>query len=174
VGGKTGPRALAIASALVSVLTNSAVAHADAPPFPDLSTYTPDTVGDYFIAVANSGRGEPTAAVYFLTPDPDHVTCDFASGAAQCAGFDYPGVPPAGADKVNWIATDRGVTQSNVSIDSGHKVNGRRVKVLPPKHSIAVGDVICGADGARTLGCKDARGRGFVLSPLGTTWLPHV
>jgi hypothetical protein len=41
-------------------------------------------------------------------------------------------------------------------------------------HSITVNGIICGADNAGTTACKDPQGRGFVLSPHGSGWLPHV
>jgi hypothetical protein len=174
VSDKSWRQALVVATALVNALTTGPSARADTPPFPDLTGYAPVNVADYFIAVANTGRGEPIALVYFLTPNPDHLSCDIASGAAQCAGNDLPGIPPAGANRVNWIATDTGVTQSNVPIESGHKVNGRWIKVLPPWHSITMDGVICGVDNAHLTACKDPHGRGFVLSPRGSSWLPHV
>ncbi|QCR71458.1 hypothetical protein FCV17_06315 [Mycobacterium avium subsp. hominissuis] len=33
---------------------------------------------------------------------------------------------------------------------------------------------ICGVDNSGTTACKDPQGRGFVLSPHGSGWLPHV
>ncbi|MBZ4620668.1 hypothetical protein GBO18_12020, partial [Mycobacterium avium subsp. hominissuis] len=34
--------------------------------------------------------------------------------------------------------------------------------------------VVCGVDDSGTTACKDPQGRGFVLSPHGSGWLPHV
>jgi hypothetical protein len=51
---------------------------------------------------------------------------------------------------------------------------GPTFKTLPPMHSITVSGVICGVDDAGTTACKKAQARGFVLSPHGSGWLPHV
>ncbi|MDR3663178.1 MAG: hypothetical protein P4L86_22810 [Mycobacterium sp.] len=48
------------------------------------------------------------------------------------------------------------------------------LKTLPPFHALTVNGVICGVEDARTTACKDAQCRGFVLSPKGAIWLPHV
>ncbi|CAG6866798.1 hypothetical protein [Mycobacterium avium] len=41
-------------------------------------------------------------------------------------------------------------------------------------HSITVDGVICGVDNSGTTACKDPQDRGFILSPHGSKWLPHV
>lgn len=131
------------------------VAGADTPAFPDINSYT------------------PVNGVYFLTPGG--ITCDFFSGQAQCTGNNFPAVPPAaGPGTVNVIGTASGLAQSGNPIAPNGKVYGRCLKTLPPKHSITVDGVICGVDDSGVTACKDRQGRGFVLSPHGSVWLPHM
>ncbi|GAA4294708.1 hypothetical protein [Mycobacterium paraffinicum] len=166
--GKTLP----IAAGIVSVVVVSCSAHADAPAFPDINSYTPVNVADYAIGLPNTGR-TPLNTVYFLTPDG--ITCDFFSGQAQCTGNNFPAVPPAaGPGTVNVIGTASGLAQSGNPIAPNGQVYGRSLKLLPPKHSITVDGVICGVDDSGVTACKDPQGRGFVLSPHGSAWLPHV
>jgi hypothetical protein len=148
--------------------------HADPPKFPDLSHYTPVNVHDYEKSFTTPGQA-PIPMVYFLTPDG--ITCDFtSSAAAQCTGNNFPGVPPAtpsagGGARVNWIATNVPLQPTTAPIATS---GGPTFKTLPPMHSITVGGIVCGVDDAGTTACKDGQGRGFVLSPHGSGWLPHV
>jgi hypothetical protein len=90
-----------------------------------------------------------------------------------------PAVPPAasnpnaGITGVNWIGTTTGLKQTNEG-EPSRVIDGHPVKTLPPGRSITVNGVICGVDNAGTTACKDPQGRGFVLSPRGSGWLPHV
>jgi len=138
---------------------------ADAPTFPDMSRYVPVNAADY--EVDASTPGIHTTQVIFLTPDG--ITCDFMTPpAAICTGNNFPSVPPATVG-VNSIGTDYGLA----AIGSGipQRTN---LKTLPPFHTLTVNGVICGVDDKRTTACKDPQGRGFVLSPNGSAWLPRV
>ncbi|ASW83695.1 hypothetical protein MINTM008_03750 [Mycobacterium intracellulare] len=165
-------RTLAVAAGVLTAFMTSCNARADAPAFPDISGYSPVTVADYTIGLPNTGRA-PLNMVYFLTPDG--ITCDFFSGEAQCTGNNFPAVPPAsGAGTVNAIGTASGLAQSGDPIAPNGQVYGHPLKTLPPLHSITVDGIICGVDNSGTTACKDPQGRGFVLSPHGSGWLPHV
>ncbi|WP_322860847.1 hypothetical protein U8D42_23700 [Mycobacterium europaeum] len=162
----------AVAAAILSALLTSCSAHADTPTFPDINNFTKVNVEDYTIGLPNTGR-TPLNTVYFLTPDG--ITCDFFSGQAQCTGNNFPGIPPAAEPgTVNAIGTTSGLVQSGNPIAPNGQVYGHPLKTLPPFHSITVDGVICGVDNSGTTACKDAQGRGFVLSPHGSGWLPHV
>ncbi|OBI29845.1 hypothetical protein [Mycolicibacter sinensis] len=167
----------AIAATAGAAVITAACAHADAPTFPDISGYTPVTASDYIIEIPNTGRA-PIKQVYFLTPDG--ITCDFSAGQAQCTGNNFPSVPPAQSDPsrgitgANWVGTMTGLKQTNAPIAEGDTVQGQPIKTLPPLHSIAVDGVICAVDDAGTTACKDPQNRGFVLSPHGSGWFPHV
>lgn len=167
-----------LVTAMVASLTIGACnAHADAPSFPDISGYAPVTAPEYVIEIPNTGH-PPIKQVYFLTPDG--IACDFTAAQAQCTGNNFPAVAPAPSDAsrgitgANWIGTMTGLKQTNAQIADGITVQGRPIKSLPPFHSITVDGVICGVDDAGTTACKDPQGRGFVLSPNGSGWLPHV
>jgi hypothetical protein len=139
--------------------------HATTPQFPDFSKYAPVDVADY--RVDSSSPGHPGTQVVFLTPDG--ITCAFSTPAsAGCAGNTFPAVSAAESG-VNSIGTDTPMDTTNAPI-----AHGRTTKTLPPFHTITVDGVVCGVDDARTTACKDTRGRGFVLSPNGSGWLPHV
>lgn len=158
--------AVCTAAAVISACS----AHADPPRFPDLGSYLPANAADY--RVDASTPGIPATQVFFLTPDG--IICSFLSGQAQCTGNNLPGIPPAspasdGSQRVNWIGTASRLQQIT---PSGPTPNG--VKTLPPSHSITVDGVICGVDNSGMTACKDPQGRGFVLSPKGSGWLPHV
>lgn len=165
-----------ISTLVVAACSVACAAHADPPKFPDLSAEASVNVGDYTIDVPNPGR-QPLATVYFLTPDG--VVCNFATDQAQCSGNNLPGVPPApsspnaGITGVNWIGTTTGLKQTNEG-EPSRVIDGHPVKTLPPGHSITVNGIICGVDSSGTTACKDPQGRGFVLSPHGSGWLPHV
>ena len=162
----------AVAAGIVSAIVTSCTAHADPPAFPDISGYTPVNVADYTIGLPNTGRA-PLDTVYFLTPDG--ITCDFFSGEAQCTGNNFPALPPAtAASNVNAVGTTSGLGQTSDPIAANGQVYGHSLNTLPPLHSIAVNGVICGVDNGGTTACKDPQGRGFVLSPHGSGWLPHV
>ncbi|GBE67120.1 hypothetical protein MFM001_35820 [Mycobacterium sp. MFM001] len=162
-------KALILATAVVgAAVTGACNAHADVPTFPDISGYAPVNAQDYTIALPNTGRA-PLNMVYFLTPDG--ITCAFGNPpSAACTGNNFPAVPPASGDSVNSISTSTGLGQTNAPIAA----QGRPIKTLPPMHSITVNGVICGVDGGGTTACKDPQGQGFVLSPSGSGWLPHV
>ncbi|MEB4209692.1 hypothetical protein [Mycobacterium sp. 94-17] len=159
-----------------AALSGACAAHADPLKFPDLSGYAPVNVKDYDISVPNPGQ-PPDQTVYFLTPDG--VICSFISGEAECRGNNLPAIPPApsnpnaGITGVNWIGTTTGIKQTNEG-EQSRVIDGQPIRTLPPSHSITVNGIICGVDNAGTTACKDPQGRGFVLSPHGSGWLPHV
>jgi hypothetical protein len=159
-----------------TIFLGACAAHADTPRFPDLGGYAPVDAKDYTIDVPNPGRPSlPT--VYFLTPDG--VVCNFTSDQAQCSGNNFPAVPPApsnpnaGITGVNWIGTTTGLKQTNEG-EPSRVIDGHPLKTLAPSHSLTVSGIICGADNSGMTACKDPQGRGFVLSPQGSGWLPHV
>jgi hypothetical protein len=160
-------KALAIATGVITAFVTSYTARADTPNFPDFSAYTRANVDEYTVPVPNPGR-EPLGTVYFVANDGS-ITCDFVSAAGQC---NFPATP-AGPNGPNWIATDLGLKHTNGSIAPGNKIYGRRIKTLPPLHSITVNGVICGVNDAGTTACKDPQGRGFVLSPDDSGLLPY-
>ncbi|WP_155769503.1 hypothetical protein [Mycobacterium asiaticum] len=161
--------ALAVGAVLAAALS-ACTAHAEPSKFPDISRYTPVNIADYRINTTTPGH--PSSEIYFLTPDG--ITCNFPIGAAQCSGNNLPAIPPAsGLNEVNWIGTDTGLKKTTEGPISG-VVHGQQVKTLPPFHSITLSGVICGVDDAKMTACKDAQGRGFVLSPAGSGWLPKV
>jgi hypothetical protein len=159
-----------------AALIGSCAAHADPLTFPDLSAYAPANVKDYEILVPNPGR-QPDPTVYFLTPD--NIICKFTLDQASCSGNNLPSIPPAasnpeaGINGINWIGTTSGLNQTSGGAPS-RVVNGQAIKSLPPSHSLTVNGFICGVDNSGTTACKDPQGRGFVLSPHGSGWLPHV
>jgi hypothetical protein len=139
--------------------------HASTPRFPDLSKYTPVDAVDY--RVDASTPGHPATQVVFLTPDG--ITCAFSTPAsAGCTGNNFPAVPPAAAG-VNSIGTDAGLDTTNAPI-----ARTVTAKTLPPFHTITVDGVVCGVDDAHTTACTDGHHRGFILSPGGSGWLPHI
>ena len=158
------------AGVLVVAVVSACSAHADPPKFPDIGSYEPVDVSDYALDASTSGM--PAIQVYFETPDG--VICNFLSGQAQCTGNNLPGLPPAsptskGAPRVNWIGTSSGLKPVVPSDDRSVGVN-----TLPAMHSITVDGVICGVDGSETTACRDRQGRGFILSPSWSGWLPKV
>lgn len=157
-------------------LMGVSTAHADALSFPDLSTYAPANTKDYQISVPNPGR-QPEQTVYFLTPDG--IVCKFTLDQASCSGNNLPAIPPAasnpdaGINGVNSIGTTSGLKQTSGG-EPSHVILGQPIKTLPPEHSLTVNGFVCGVDNSGTTACKDPQGRGFVLSPHGSGWLPHV
>lgn len=151
------------------------VARGDTPQFPDLSGYTPVDIADYRIDTTTPGH--PSSGTYFVTPDG--VVCDFSTLQAQCSGNNLPAIPAAASDparglnRVNWIGTTTGLKQTNEG-PVGYTVHDQLLKSLPPFHSISVSGSICGVDDKGTTACRDAKGRGFILSPTWSGWLPKV
>lgn len=120
----------------------------------------------------------PSSEIYFATPDG--VICNITAVQAQCSGNNLPAIPPAVSDpsrnfnRVNWIGTASGLKQTNEGAVP-NPLNGQTIKTLPPLHSISAFGALCGVDDKGTTACKDSRGgRGFVLSPQGSGWLPKV
>lgn len=148
---------------LLSLATQPS-ARADTPPFPDLSHYTPANVADFEIDASTPGIH--ATQVVFLTPDG--IRCSFSPPVAGCTGNNFPSVPPA-VNGVNNIGTDQGVYSAFDGIPQANNL-----KTLPPFHTLTVGGVTCGVDDKRTTACKDSQGHGFILSPNGSGWLPHL
>lgn len=165
---------LAAAAALLGGVQAPA-SHADPPPFPALGGYAPVNIADYRIDTTTPGH--PSSGTYFLTPDG--VVCNFSSLQPQCRGNNLPAIPPAasepskGLNRSNWIGTVTGLKQTNEGSPTD-TFNGQPIKTLPPLHSITIGSAICGVDNQGTTACKDAQGRGFILSPAWSGWLPKV
>jgi hypothetical protein len=165
-------KTIAVAAGVISVtLIAACSAHADSPKFPDFSGYAAVDVHDYSIDTTTPGIA--STGTYFLTPDG--IICGFSRGlGAGCTGNNFPGIPPASDGRVNAIATNAPVRQTSIPIGADGEVHGQPLKTLPPLHSITVDEVVCGVDDSGTTACKDSQGRGFVLSPHGSGWLPHV
>jgi len=102
---------VAVSATLAIGMLSACNAHADPPAFPDLGSYTPANVQDYTVVGPNSGRPEPLAGVYFLTPDG--ITCGFGSPpSAGCSGSKLPALPaptPEGMGLLTSIGTNTGV-----------------------------------------------------------------
>lgn len=163
-----------VASVVGMAVSGACAGHADPPTFPDLSGYAPVNPADYAVTYPNSGRPTPLDVITFATPDG--VICAFGNPpSAGCTGNNLPGMPPAspsssGYPRVNAISTGAGPHPTSEGADT----EGHTVKTLAPFHSISVNGVICGVDDSGTTACKDPQGRGFVLSPHGSRWLPQV
>lgn len=71
------------------------------------------------------------------------------------------------------VRTMAGQKQSN-DPTRGNPIQGRPIKTLAPQHSITVDAAVCGVNDDKTTVCKDPLCSGFVLSPNGSGWLPHV
>ncbi|MGJ6125535.1 hypothetical protein QN239_23465 [Mycolicibacterium sp. Y3] len=169
-------KALAVAAVTSGVAVLSAgISSANPPAFPDLSGYTPVDIADYRIDTTTPGHS--SSGTYFATPDG--VICNFSSLQPQCRGNNFPAVPPAASDparglnRANWIGTVTGLKQTNEGTPT-NTFNGQAIKTLPPLHSITVGGAVCGVDDHGTTACKDSQGRGFILSPEWSGWLPKV
>ncbi|MEZ0049543.1 hypothetical protein ABIA30_000533 [Mycobacterium sp. MAA66] len=167
-------RSLAVVLSTLAVGVSSACnAQADPPVFPDLASYTPVSAQDYTVSGPNSGRPEPLTGVYFLTPDG--ITCGFGSPpSAGCTGNNLPALPaptPEGMGLLNSIGTNTGVRKSTTPLAVA---GAPAFKTLPPLHSLTVDGVVCGVDGSGMTACKDPQGRGFILSPSWSGWLPKV
>lgn len=166
------------AAALVGVgvvTMQQPVAYADPPQFPDIDSYSPVNTQDYIVALPNPGRA-PTQKVYFATPDG--IFCAFApsavgiTGSAGCSSTRLPGLAPMGP--YTSIGTTNGPRATNSSPFVDGSIQGQKLATLPPFHSISVDGMICGVDDKGTTACKDPQGRGFLISPSWTGWLPKI
>ncbi|MBU9766065.1 hypothetical protein FR943_19740 [Mycobacterium sp. TNTM28] len=144
--------------------------------FPDMSSFTAANPEDYAVHYETPGRPNAAATAYNFTT-PDGIRCSFdRSSAAGCTGNNLPALTPLECDPakrmygVNAISTGRNVWQtSDTSCDK--PPTG---KELPPFHTLTVYGVTCGVDDKGTTACKDPQGRGFVLSPSWSGWIPKV
>jgi len=143
--------------------------------FPDMSSYTAANPDDYKREYKTPGRPDATMTAYnFATPDG--VSCGFDQPpVASCAGNNLPAIPPVCKPPernygANEIATDIGLREVGLPCEN----KSPEYKVLPPFHTLTVYGVTCGVDDKGTTACKDPRGRGFVLSPSWSGWLPKV
>jgi hypothetical protein len=159
-----------IATIGLAVVASCTESHAEPAAFPDLGAYTPVNVSDYAVELPNPPH-DPTNAVYFLTPDG--IPCNFHTGSVGCTG-DIPGVQDKAKNPFTHVGTDSGIQATTSTLYGDATIQGHPISSLPPLHSIAAGGSICGADDAGTTACKDYQGRAFVISPQGTSWLPHV
>ncbi|MHA3022961.1 hypothetical protein ACXPWS_22215 [Mycobacterium sp. BMJ-28] len=182
-------RASLVAAALLSVVTGSVVAcTTNSGPardtgvtptddrFPELESYTPANPDEYQRQTENPGR--PTSLTSFGFFTPDGVACTFTSlPSAACTSADLPGIPPAHCDKVTGkgsvytMSTESGLRQFGSAFCQGGSTLRPR---LPPFHRLTVYGVTCGVDDKGTTACKDPQGRGFVLSPSWSGWLPKI
>ncbi len=161
-----------VAIALATLCYGTCTAHADPPPFPDLDKYAPVDAAEYTIALPSPGD-RPIDQTFFLTPDG--IPCTFLNPSiAGCTNGNLPGVPlQAGARYVR-VSTDSGIKPYGSSSYVNGTIQGHPLKTLPPFHSLSVNGTICGVDDSGTTACKDPQGRGFILSPAGSAWYPHV
>jgi hypothetical protein len=143
--------------------------------FPDISSYAPVNADDYMWQTDNPGRPNKITTYGFSTPDG--IGCTFGeSSSASCTGNNFPTIPAAHCDPAqgtygeNEISTDTGLRKIS---DTGCASNALS-KVLPPFHTLTVYGVTCGVDDKGTTACKDPQGRGFVLSPSWSGWIPKV
>jgi len=141
-----------------------------------MTGYAPVDVAEYRIDTTSPGHA--SSAIYFLTPDG--IACNFRSGGAQCTGNNFPAIPPApsnpssGLKLVNWIGTSTKLQQTNNPIASDGRALGQQIRTLPPFHTLTVDGATCGVDDKKMAACKDSQGRGFVLSPAWSGWIPKV
>jgi hypothetical protein len=158
--------------------TTASSAPGSARTFPDMSSYTAANPDEYKRESDNPGR--PTKLITYGFTTPDGVECTFGQPpSASCAGNNLPAIAPAVCDpeqrvfRYNTISTSQGVRQWPRSRSTCSE-NPSSGKELPPFHTLTVFGVTCGVDDKGTTACKDRQGRGFVLSPSWSGWLPKV
>ena len=173
----------ALLMALMAELFSACESAAEPPEpakFPDLASYSPVNPSDYEQQLDNPGRPSKRIGFYFKTPDGIQCSFDDQVPAAICVGNNLPSIPAAQCDTarrtfaVNTIDTQNGLSKASGTSCNADSFGRSSDKVLPPLHSITVNGVICGVDDRKTTACKDPQGRGFVLSPSWSGWLPHV
>ncbi len=159
--------------AVVLAATISVAPSASAAPlsFPDLSRYAPVNPADYTIELANTG-GPSIPVVYFVTPDG--IPCTFTDGSAGCIGDNLPGIQSKDKNPYTYVDTVSGIQRAGSTQFVDNKVHGTPIKQLPAMHSISVGGVTCGVDGAGQTACRDSENEGFILSPSWSGWLKHT
>jgi hypothetical protein len=145
-------------------------AHADPPKFPDLSSYAPVNASDYALDATTPGIA--SNQVFFLTPDG--VPCSFLSGTAGCTGDNLPGVPDKDKSPYTYGGTASGIHAAGSTPFVNDMVRGQPIRTLPAFHLITFSGATCGVDDSGTTACKDSQGRGFILSPSWSGWLPKV
>ncbi|MCV7235666.1 hypothetical protein [Mycobacterium branderi] len=174
-------RLVAALPVLMAGLISACAANAEPsgpPKFPDMSSYASVKPDDYAQQLDNPGRPNKLTGYYFNTPDG--IQCSFDQlPAAICTGNNLPAIPAPKCDPAKRIYPVNTIsTQSGLSKTSGSSCNdnsfGKTNKVLPPFHKLTVYGVTCGVDDKKMTACKDPQGRGFVLSPSWSGWLPHV
>jgi hypothetical protein len=164
---------LALTTGVVAIaLLSACTAHAKPEPgkFPDISGYTPVNVDDYRIDTTSPGFS--SNQVVFLTPDG--IPCTIASKGAGCTGDNLPGIQPADKNPYTYVDTASGIERTRSTPYVDNTLRDQKIKTLAPFHSITVDGVTCGVDDEKTTACKDPQGRGFVLSPTWSGWLPKV
>jgi hypothetical protein len=177
---------LLMASGLTSACTAAADPHpptgtngaANPGTFPDMTDYIPVNPDDYSWQTDNPGR--PTKLTTYGFDTPDGIRCTFGQPpGASCGGNNLPSIPAAICDptqgiyRYNLVSTSQGVQQwprGAPNCADGPPPHN----VLPPFHTLTVYGVTCGVDDKGTTACKDPPGRGFVLSPSWSGWLPKV
>lgn len=147
---------------------------AQAGKFPDLSSYKSVNPDDYRWESDNPGR--PTKITTYGFSTPDGIGCTFGQSSATCTGNNLPAITPARCDPAqgiygeNEISTDTGLRKVS---DTGCSSSALS-KQLPAFHTIIVNGVTCGVDDKKMTACKDPQGRGFILSPAWSGWLPNL
>jgi hypothetical protein len=159
-----------IAGVLGAAVVSACTAHSEPSKFPDINGYTPVNIADYRIDTTTPGM--PSSQVFFLTPDG--IPCTFSSGTGGCKGENLPGVPAEDKNPYTYIDTASGIQPARSTSYVNNTIRGQQIRTLPPFHSITVSGVTCGVDDKGMTACKDPQGRGFVLSPQWSGWLPQV
>ena len=181
----TTRRAIAVlvcAALTIGVLCEPATATADTVIFPELSRFIPVNPADY--GVTQMTPGHTNVFTEFLTPDG--IPCDFADtpwmeASAGCTAGTLPGVSVP-APTVDYFDNGRqrhaGVFGISTNIwlrtFSDPPPETSQLRALPPGHSISQYGVTCGVDDSQMIACIDPKGRGFMLSPRWSGWLPQA
>lgn len=144
--------------------------------FPDMSGYTAVNPDEYKWQSDNPGRPNKITTYGFSTPDG--IGCTFGQPpAASCVGNNFPAVSPAPCDPSNGPVESNAISTDHEMWQVGDPTCGGSIstkKVLPPFHTLTVFGVTCGVDDKKMTACKDPQGRGFVLSPSWSGWIPKV
>ena len=143
--------------------------------FPDLSGYVPVGPDEYKWESDNPGRPNKITTYGFSTPDG--IRCTYGeSPSASCVGNNLPGIESARCDPQEGIYEENAIgtnSEPRKVTDTGC-VTKASAKVLPPFHTLTVFGATCGVDDKKMTACKDPRGRGFVLSPSWSGWIPKL
>jgi len=144
--------------------------------FPDMSGYTAVNPDEYKWQSDDPGRPNKITTYGFSTPDG--IGCTFGQPpAASCVGNNFPAVAPAQCDLSNGPVEANAISTDHEMWQVGDPTCGGSIstkKVLPPFHTLTVFGVTCGVDDTKMTACKDPQGRGFILSPSWSGWIPKL